>query len=300
MFNVNFEGIKQTLESLMSESRGQDVIQILIEDHRRVNKNFDSFEDASDEEKSKLAAETLMELALHAHVEQQLVYPLLEDEDSKMINEAFEEHHLVDLLLAELQSMDPKDDKFEAKFTVLGECVKHHVKEEEGEILPKLRGLGIDLVELGNKFTEEKERRMSEMKNGLKGKGRGNGRSSAGRAGGRASAASKKSSGGRKATGGRKAAASKSSGKSTGRGKTAAKAASGRGGAKKTTSARGGAKKTTSTSSKRSAAGKKGAAARKTTTTRKTSGAAKKASSSRSSGRGKASTSRSSSKKKSS
>lgn len=54
-----------------------------------------------------------------------------------MMNEANEEHHLVHVLIAELKELEPSDDAFQAKFTVLGELVKHHVKEEEGEMFPQ-------------------------------------------------------------------------------------------------------------------------------------------------------------------
>ncbi len=60
-------------------------------------------------------------------------------DDDEVMNEANEEHHLVHVLIAELKELEPSDDTFKAKFTVLGELVKHHVKEEEGEMFPRLR-----------------------------------------------------------------------------------------------------------------------------------------------------------------
>ena len=53
------------------------------------------------------------------------------------MNEAVEEHHLVHVLIADLKKLKPSDERFDAKFNVLGELVTHHIEEEEGEILPQ-------------------------------------------------------------------------------------------------------------------------------------------------------------------
>ena len=55
----------------------------------------------------------------------------------RKMNEAVEGHHLVHVLIKELKKLKPKDEVFQAKFKVLGELVKHHIEEEEGEMLPK-------------------------------------------------------------------------------------------------------------------------------------------------------------------
>jgi hemerythrin-like domain-containing protein len=79
------------------------------------------------------------ELEIHAELEEGLVYPAIRAgiDDDNLMNEANEEHHLVHVLIAELKKLDPSDETFRAKFTVLGELVKHHVKEEDGEMFPK-------------------------------------------------------------------------------------------------------------------------------------------------------------------
>jgi hemerythrin-like domain-containing protein len=62
-----------------------------------------------------------------------------------MIGEAYEEHHVVKLVLAELPEVDPSADNFDAKMTVLKELVGHHVEEEEQEMFPMAeRRLGAD------------------------------------------------------------------------------------------------------------------------------------------------------------
>jgi hemerythrin-like domain-containing protein len=79
------------------------------------------------------------ELEIHAELEEGLVYPAIRAgiDDDNLMNEANEEHHLVHVLIAELKKLDPSDETFRAKFTVLGELVKHHVKEEDGGMFPK-------------------------------------------------------------------------------------------------------------------------------------------------------------------
>ncbi len=81
-------------------------------------------------------------LSVHAVIEELLLYPAvrerLPDEQSQVL-EALEEHHVVKWTLSELDGMSPDHERFDAKFTVLIEAVRHHVKEEEGELFPKVR-----------------------------------------------------------------------------------------------------------------------------------------------------------------
>ena len=77
------------------------------------------------------------------------------------MDEALEEHHVVHLLIAELKKMTPRDDRFDAKFTVLGESVKHHIKEEESEMLPKAEGSNIDWDKLETQVTKRKAQLLS-------------------------------------------------------------------------------------------------------------------------------------------
>ena len=75
-----------------------------------------------------------------------MIYPAIRKgiDDDELMNEANEEHHLVHVLIAELDKLAPADDTFKAKFAVLGEIVKHHVKEEEGEMFPHAQKADID------------------------------------------------------------------------------------------------------------------------------------------------------------
>ena len=78
------------------------------------------------------------------------------------MNEANEEHHLVHVLIAELKDLEPSDGTFKAKFTVLGELVKHHVKEEEGEMFPQAQKAKIDWEALEVEVVERKEQLMAQ------------------------------------------------------------------------------------------------------------------------------------------
>ena len=60
-------------------------------------------------------------------------------DEEELVLEALEEHHVAKWVLSELDRLTPEDERFTAKFTVLAESVRHHVKEEEGELFPKLR-----------------------------------------------------------------------------------------------------------------------------------------------------------------
>jgi hypothetical protein len=84
------------------------------------------------------------------------------------MNEAVEEHHLVHVLIKELKKLKPSDDQFEAKFNVLGELVKHHVQEEEGEILPEAENSHLDWAALEAKVLKRKEQLLAKASAGSK------------------------------------------------------------------------------------------------------------------------------------
>jgi hemerythrin-like domain-containing protein len=125
--------------------RLMDAISMLKEDHKTVERLFKRFETAGDRayaEKRKVADRIIEELARHAAVEEQFFYPVARatvpgTED--IVLESLEEHHVVKWVLSELDGMDPTDERFDAKMTVLVENVRHHVEEEEQEFFPKVR-----------------------------------------------------------------------------------------------------------------------------------------------------------------
>ena len=142
-----------------------DAITLLKDDHRTVEKLFKRFEDAGDRafvEKRKVVDRIIEELSVHAAIEEQLFYPVTRAtvpavEDIAL--ESLEEHHIVKWVLSELEGMDPEDERFDAKVTVLIENVRHHVEEEESEYFPEVRSaLGRKaLGELGDAMAAAKE-----------------------------------------------------------------------------------------------------------------------------------------------
>ena len=134
-----------------------DAITLLKNDHKTVEDLFRRYEQAGDRayvEKRRLVDRMIEELSRHAAVEEQLFYPATratvpETEDIAL--ESIEEHHIVKWELEELTRMDPRDERFDAKVSVLMENVRHHVEEEESDYFPKVRDeLGRnDLQDLG-------------------------------------------------------------------------------------------------------------------------------------------------------
>lgn len=141
-------------------------ISILIRDHDRVKDLFDRFEKAdAGGEKEKLIREAVTELKIHAILEEEIFYPAVRKHVGKdLMNEADKEHHVARVLIAELDRDGRADDHREAKFTVLSESVRHHIKEEENEMLPKAKGLEIDFEALGRQMLA---RKAALKKNGI-------------------------------------------------------------------------------------------------------------------------------------
>src|SRR6267154_1266008 len=125
-----------------------DPVALLKEDHKKVKALFDEFEQTSNKRsQARIAREAITELDVHAGIEEEIFYPAfrveVEGEQSEdIILEAEEEHHVVHMLIDELRDMEGNEENFEAKFIVLAENVRHHIKEEEDEMLPKARSLG--------------------------------------------------------------------------------------------------------------------------------------------------------------
>jgi hemerythrin-like domain-containing protein len=132
---------------------------MLKQDHRKVEELFEQFEKAEDSgTKRQIVETTIGELQVHAAVEEEIFYPALREAiaEEEKVDEAEEEHHVMKMLLAELEEMAPGDARYDAKYKVLAESVKHHVEEEESEIFPEVESK-LDNVELGLKMAERKE-----------------------------------------------------------------------------------------------------------------------------------------------
>lgn len=133
-------------------------ITILMKDHDNVKNLFDRFEKSeSTAEKEKIIRQALNELKIHAAIEEEIFYPAVRKHVGKdLMNEADEEHHVARVLIAELDRDGRADDHREAKFTVLSENVRHHIREEESEMLPKTKSLEMDFEALGQQMLDRK------------------------------------------------------------------------------------------------------------------------------------------------
>jgi hemerythrin-like domain-containing protein len=142
-----------------------DAITMLRDDHATARDLFKRFEAAGKgalKTKRKIVDRIIEELAVHAAVEEQVFYPAVRtaiEEAEDEVLESLEEHHIVKWTLSELDGMDPADERFDPKVTVLIENVRHHMKEEEGEMFPRVRkALGAtELTELGGRMLEAKK-----------------------------------------------------------------------------------------------------------------------------------------------
>ena len=139
---------------------------MLKADHQRVADLFEEFESAkSGKSKMSIVAQICTELTVHAQIEEEIFYPAVKAalKDQKMVPEATVEHAAVKNLIAEVQGKEPYGEMYDAKVKVMGEFVKHHVKEEEKEMFPKVRKTDLDLKALGDKMATRKEELMATM-----------------------------------------------------------------------------------------------------------------------------------------
>jgi len=155
-----------------------DAIVLLKEDHKEILKTFRDFENAGENAtatKGKLVRRMIELLTVHTYIENEVMYPrvreLLPDLEDDVL-ESYEEHHVADVLVMELDAMQPDAERFDAKTMVLIENVRHHIEEEEDEWFPQVReGLGRKkLQEIGEEMLEAKKRapRRPEQPSALK------------------------------------------------------------------------------------------------------------------------------------
>jgi hemerythrin-like domain-containing protein len=144
----------------MPKSKQMSAIALLTEDHDYVKKAFRAFEKMDEDDQPALVKQVLQALKVHTRIEEEIFYPAVRKaiKDEDLMNEAEVEHDSAKVLIRQLERMKPSDPKFAATFTVLGEYVNHHVKEEESEMFPKARRARVNLKGLGAKLMGRKIR----------------------------------------------------------------------------------------------------------------------------------------------
>jgi hemerythrin superfamily protein len=145
-----------------------DVLTFLKEEHTEAKGVFRKLEKAEGSSARALFEQLKSMLTLHEELEETFFYPQLKKEKSaeEMILEGYQEHHVMDLLLEEITQLEPTDEAWQPKITVLQENTEHHIEEEEGELFPKVRKIWDTdrRQEVGRQMEEMKQQRQKEQK----------------------------------------------------------------------------------------------------------------------------------------
>jgi hemerythrin superfamily protein len=152
-----------------AESIG-DAIDLLTADHEDVRQLFAEYEelladDAEEEDRLELALQICTALTVHATAEEEIFYPAARAaiQDKELLDDAEAEHASAKELIAQIQAMEPSDDRFDSTVRVLAETIEHHVLEEEGELFPRVLETKLDLVALGEQIEARKEEILAEL-----------------------------------------------------------------------------------------------------------------------------------------
>jgi hemerythrin superfamily protein len=152
-----------------SRSKSPEAIEMLKEDHDKVKKAFKEFEkmDREDTESCQQLIRSVCEdLKVHTTLEEEIFYPAVREviEDEDLMNEAAVEHETAKMLIDQLENMGPDDPNYFATFTVLGEYVMHHVKEEEDEMFPQAKkAKDLDFESLAAEMASRKQALLGEI-----------------------------------------------------------------------------------------------------------------------------------------
>lgn len=158
---------RQTARRSVASLR-ESVLDMLKDDHKRVKKAFRDFEKIDPHEDPEGAAElveqTCSELEVHAQLEEEIFYPAVREaiSEADLVTEAEVEHKSAKQLIADIRSLSPEDEKYAASFTVLGEYVKHHIREEEQEMFKQLERAKIDWSGILESMQQRRQELMAE------------------------------------------------------------------------------------------------------------------------------------------
>jgi len=157
----------KTRRTRRSGRRDPLAVTLLKKDHRQVEEWFDEYEQLDDEgEKLTLFRQIALALKVHTMIEEEIFYPEERgDVEDDMLDEAHVEHDSAKKMIAEIEAMKPSDEFYDAKVKVLGEYIRHHVKEEEqpGGIFAQAKRGDQDLEEMGERLKTRKDELMAKM-----------------------------------------------------------------------------------------------------------------------------------------
>ncbi len=145
-----------------------DVLRLLEDEHDQAKSVFKKLEKVHGPEASRLWDQLKSMLTLHEEMEETLFYPRLKAEKptEDLVLEAYQEHHVMDLLIDEISALEPSDEEWQPKLKVLQENTEHHIEEEEGELFPKVRKIWATAKreQVGRQMEEMKERQKKASK----------------------------------------------------------------------------------------------------------------------------------------
>lgn len=157
-----------TRQSRASTKARDEILNQLKADHRSVKKAYREFKklEGGDDDPAcaQVVQQVIAELTVHAAIEEELLYPAVRGviADEALIDEAEVEHETMHTLIEQLRGLEPDDEKYSARFTVLCEYVLHHVKEEEGEMFPQIERVRLDWDALAAEVSARREELMAE------------------------------------------------------------------------------------------------------------------------------------------
>jgi hemerythrin superfamily protein len=143
-----------------TDARATLITLMLREDHQKVKQLFDQFNESTDTiEKLDIVTAAIAALEVHATLEEELIYPAWKEHmgEQSLTDKALAEHHVVHVLIEELKKMDPEDERYNAKFRVLSEHVKHHIIEEEGRMFGQAEKADLDWDRLTKQVIERRQ-----------------------------------------------------------------------------------------------------------------------------------------------
>jgi hemerythrin-like domain-containing protein len=147
---------------------GMDAISLLEEDHRKMKKLLSQLESTTErgvKTREELFATVEEELTVHETIEEEIFYPALKEhpKTKEIALEAYEEHHVVDMVMAEIEDVPYDDETWGAKFKVMKENIEHHIEEEENEMFKQARQVfeEDELESLGEQMRLRKEQLSS-------------------------------------------------------------------------------------------------------------------------------------------
>jgi hemerythrin-like domain-containing protein len=147
-----------------------NALTLLKDDHDKVKKMLADGEETTERAevgRTELFAKLKEEMLIHERIEEEIFYPALKEHPKakEIVLEGYEEHHVVDEIMGELEGLDPTDEAFGPKAKVMAENIEHHIEEEEGEMFTQARQVfdADELAELGERMARRKESAQQEL-----------------------------------------------------------------------------------------------------------------------------------------